>query len=64
MKDNTELLKFTIPQLLRWRVKETGTKVALREKDFGVLEQLHLERLLRIRTQGCPGARKSRRQKR
>jgi long-chain acyl-CoA synthetase len=35
MTDNTELLKFTIPQLLRWRVKETGTKVALREKDFG-----------------------------
>jgi long-chain acyl-CoA synthetase len=35
MKDNSELIKFTIPQLLRWRVKETGTKVALREKDFG-----------------------------
>ena len=35
MKDNSELLKFTIPQLLRWRVKETGNKVALREKDFG-----------------------------
>jgi len=35
MKDNTELLDYTIPQLLRWRVKETGTKVALREKDFG-----------------------------
>ena len=35
MKDDTELLNFTIPQLLRWRVKETGTKVALREKDFG-----------------------------
>ncbi len=25
----------TIPQLLRWRVKKTGDKVALREKDFG-----------------------------
>ena len=35
MKDTSELLKFTIPQLLRWRVKETGEKVALREKDFG-----------------------------
>ena len=35
MKDNTELLNFTIPQLLRWRVRETGNKVALREKDFG-----------------------------
>ena len=35
MKDKSELLNFTIPQLLRWRVKETGTKVALREKDFG-----------------------------
>ena len=35
MEDKNELLKYTIPQLLRWRVKETGTKVALREKDFG-----------------------------
>jgi len=35
MKDNSELLKFTIPQLLRWRVRKTGNKVALREKDFG-----------------------------
>ncbi len=25
----------TIPQLLRWRVKRTGDKVALRKKDFG-----------------------------
>ena len=28
-------MKYTIPQLLRWRVKETGSKVAVREKDFG-----------------------------
>ena len=35
MEDTLKLLDFTIPQLLRWRVKETGTKVALREKDFG-----------------------------
>ena len=35
MKDTDELLKYTIPQLLRWRVKKTGDKVALREKDFG-----------------------------
>ncbi len=35
MKDTSHLLNFTIPQLLRWRVKETGAKVALREKDFG-----------------------------
>ena len=35
MQDTKELLKFTIPQLLRWRVNETGDKVALREKDFG-----------------------------
>ena len=34
--DNKEhLLDYTIPQLLRWRVNETGDKVALREKDFG-----------------------------
>jgi long-chain acyl-CoA synthetase len=35
MKDKSQLLNYTIPQLLRWRVKETGGKVALREKDFG-----------------------------
>ena len=28
-------MELTIPQLLRWRVKRTGEKVALREKDFG-----------------------------
>ncbi len=28
-------MELTIPQLLRWRVKRTGGKVALREKDFG-----------------------------
>jgi long-chain acyl-CoA synthetase len=28
-------MELTIPQLLRWRVKSTGSKVALREKDFG-----------------------------
>ncbi len=35
MKKRDHLLQYTIPQLLRWRVKETGDKVALREKDFG-----------------------------
>ncbi len=35
MKNRDELLKYTIPQLLRWRVKSTGDNVALREKDFG-----------------------------
>ena len=35
MQDKAELLKYTIPQLLRWRVNKTGDKVALREKDFG-----------------------------
>ncbi len=35
MKNNDQLLEFSIPQLLRWRVKSTGDKVALREKDFG-----------------------------
>ena len=35
-KENQDhLLELSIPQLLRWRVKSTGTKVALREKDFG-----------------------------
>ena len=35
MEGTNKLLNFTIPQLLRWRVNETGDKVALREKDFG-----------------------------
>ena len=35
MQGKDDILKYTIPQLLRWRVHETGDKVALREKDFG-----------------------------
>jgi long-chain acyl-CoA synthetase len=35
MEDTRKLLDLPFPQLLRWRVKETGDKVALREKDFG-----------------------------
>jgi len=35
MEKNNQLLEFSIPQLLRWRVESTGDKVALREKDFG-----------------------------
>ena len=35
MENRDHLLKYTIPQLLRWRVQSTGEKVALREKDFG-----------------------------
>ena len=35
MEENKDLLDFTIPQLLRWRVQHSGDKVALREKDFG-----------------------------
>ena len=37
MKEDTaeQLDDFSIPQLLRWRVKRTGSRVALREKDFG-----------------------------
>ena len=35
MEEREHLLQHTIPQLLRWRVNETGDKVALREKDFG-----------------------------
>ncbi len=34
-ENKDQLLEFSIPQLLRWRVKSTGDKVALREKDFG-----------------------------
>ncbi len=35
MQNKDDLLEFSIPQLLRWRVQNTGDKVALREKDFG-----------------------------
>ncbi|MCG6929408.1 MAG: AMP-binding protein [Desulfofustis sp.] len=35
MQDRNNLLQHTIPQLLRWRVNQTGDSVALREKDFG-----------------------------
>ncbi len=35
MENKDHLVQYTIPQLLRWRVKATGDKVALREKDFG-----------------------------
>lgn len=35
MENRDHLLKYTIPQLLRWRVQSTGTKIALREKDLG-----------------------------
>ncbi|MGD8252323.1 MAG: AMP-binding protein [Desulfobacterales bacterium] len=35
MENRDDLVKYTIPQLLRWRVKQSGDKVALREKEFG-----------------------------
>lgn len=36
MTNTDELLNYTIPQLLRWRVNKSPDKVALREKEFGV----------------------------
>ncbi|MBC2715277.1 MAG: long-chain fatty acid--CoA ligase [Desulfobacteraceae bacterium] len=35
MENKDHLLQYTIPQLLRWRVKTSGDRTALREKDFG-----------------------------
>lgn len=35
MENRNDLIQYSIPQLLRWRVKETGDKIALREKDYG-----------------------------
>jgi len=35
MENRDHLLQYTIPQLLRWRVEQTASKTALREKDFG-----------------------------
>lgn len=36
MNTNDHLLEYSIPQLLRWRVKRTPKSPALREKDFGI----------------------------
>jgi long-chain acyl-CoA synthetase len=36
MNKNDELLEYSIPQLLRWRVKTSPKRPALREKDFGI----------------------------
>ena len=36
MSKNDNLLEYSIPQLLRWRVKKTPESSALREKDFGI----------------------------
>jgi long-chain acyl-CoA synthetase len=36
MAESVDLTQLTIPQLLRWRVRQNGAKVALREKEFGV----------------------------
>jgi long-chain acyl-CoA synthetase len=36
MNTNDQLLEYSIPQLLRWRVKQTPDRPALREKDFGI----------------------------
>ncbi len=35
MENRDFLLQYSIPQLLRWRVKSSGHRTALREKDFG-----------------------------
>ncbi len=35
MEDKSDIRDYTIPQLLRWRVLQDGSRVALREKDFG-----------------------------
>ncbi len=35
MEDKNQLCENTIPQLLRWRVRHSADRVALREKDFG-----------------------------
>ena len=35
MENRDHLLEYSIPQLLRWRVRTSGKQTALREKDFG-----------------------------
>ncbi|MCG6892756.1 MAG: AMP-binding protein [Desulfobacteraceae bacterium] len=36
MEDREHLLQYTIPQILRWRVRQSGSRIALREKDYGI----------------------------
>ncbi|MBI9086999.1 MAG: AMP-binding protein [Desulfobacterales bacterium] len=36
MEDTITLTDFSIPQLLRWRVGKSASRVALREKEFGI----------------------------
>lgn len=36
MHNNDQLLEYTIPQLLRWRVAQTPKRPALRKKNFGI----------------------------
>ena len=36
MSNNEHLLKYSIPQLLRWRVAESPKITAIREKDYGI----------------------------
>ena len=36
MDNNNQLLKYSIPQLLRWRVGQSPDSIALKEKDFGI----------------------------
>ncbi|RLC14481.1 MAG: long-chain fatty acid--CoA ligase, partial [Deltaproteobacteria bacterium] len=36
MTTNDQLLEYSIPQLLRWRVGSTPKRPALKEKDFGI----------------------------
>jgi long-chain acyl-CoA synthetase len=44
MEDRDQLVQYSIPQLLRWRVEKTPRKVALREKDFGIWQPYTWER--------------------
>ncbi len=48
MTDRDSLVKYTIPQLLRWRVLNSGDNVALREKDFGVWNTLTWRQLYEL----------------
>ena len=36
MNSNDELIKYSIPQLLRWRVKTSPRRTALKQKDYGI----------------------------
>ncbi|MBN2061814.1 MAG: AMP-binding protein [Deltaproteobacteria bacterium] len=58
IEDTGHLLYYTIPQLLLWRVKSSGEKVALREKEFGIWNEYTWIQYYQLVRQAAMGLRK------